>query len=164
MILIVDLNQRKLYTSIQRLVSFLLSPDSHRQYGTEIGCQLSFAQVVSFFTGKVKVVSFSASKSVGRSSMPAGYLSREEQQFRETSPFIPGSTHLSLNSAEKTVLTISISVFQRGKKGATQRKKEEWGLASLTIREKMGKFFGGAGNPTALSIRTKPTLEVSNHA
>ncbi len=152
MTLTVDSNQKKLYTLLQRLlVKLLLSPDSPEQYGTEIGSQLSFSfpQAVSLFSGS-GVKPLLSQKTHRRNSMPtADCLRKRKEQFRNKLSLTSISLlHFSNFPLIKDTLFIPIS--QIGKKGAEQKKKGLWGLASLTIKRKMRKFFGGAGNPTRL--------------
>ena len=152
MISTVDSNQKKLYTLLQRLlIKLLLSPDSPEQYGTEIGSQLSFSfpQAVSLFSGS-GVKPLLSQKTHRRSSMPTADCLRKKEQPSKKSPYFNSNSllHSPDSSLAKSILSISISQIE--KKEATQKKKEDRGLASLTIKEKMREFFGGAGNPTGL--------------
>jgi hypothetical protein len=152
MTLTVDSNQKKLYTLLQRLlIKLLLSPDSPEQYGTEIGSQLSFSfpQAVSLFSGS-GVKPLLSQKTHRRSSMPTADCLRKKEQPSKKSPYFNSNSllHSPDSSLAKSILSISISISQIEKKETTQKKKEDRGLASLTIERKMRKFFGGAGNPT----------------
>ena len=148
MISTVDSNQEKLYTFVQRLlIRFLLGPDSlTKQYGTEIGSQLSFPQAVSLFSGS-DIKPLLDQKTYERSSMSmAGCLRKKEQKFEKKTSSKASSSHTFPHLSVNIILSILISKIK--KKETTQKKKEDRGLASLTIKEKMREFFGGAGNPT----------------
>ncbi len=151
MISTVDSNQKKLYTLLQRLlIKLLLSPDSPEQYGTEIGSQLSFSfpQAVSLFSGS-GVKPLLSQKTHRRSSMPtADCLRKKEQKFEKKTSSKASSSHKFPHLSVNIILSILISKIKIKKKETTQKKKEDRGLASLTIERKMRKFFGGAGNPT----------------
>jgi hypothetical protein len=150
MISTVDSNQEKLYTFVQRLlIRFLLGPDSlTKQYGTEIGSQLSFPQAVSLFSGS-DIKPLLDQKTYERSSMSmAGCLRKKEQKFEKKTSSKASSSHKFPHLSVNIILSILISKIKIKKKETTQKKKEDRGLASLTIERKMRKFFGGAGNPT----------------
>ena len=164
MISTVDSNQKKLYTLLQRLlIKLLLSPNSPEQYGTEIGSQLSFSfpQAVSLFSGS-GVKPLLSQKTHRRSSMPTADCLRKRKQQSKKNILLNSNSLLQFLDSLSTKSVLPIAIFRIKKKETTQKKKEDRGLASLTIERKMRKFFGGAGNPTWQE--EKHTLEVSTYA